>query len=119
MISSNANVSFEILDMNQLRSVTLEDEELMKEIVAALVEDASSQIAKIGQAIERDDIRECGRIAHSARGACGNVGAASLAALFSELEEQSRLGKSEDCKRSINKLNAELEKLRSHITRVM
>ena len=84
----------------------------MREIVIALVDDAAQQIEKLRVAVERSDARECVRLAHSARGACSNVGAASLAALFSAIEQQAELGALSQCVPSIQSLPIELEKLR-------
>jgi HPt (histidine-containing phosphotransfer) domain-containing protein len=102
-----------VLDLSQLRNVTLNDEALMREVVHALVSDASHQIEELQRAIERDDVSACGRVAHSAQGACGNVGAASLAALFNAVEKHARQGDLDTCRSSIKSLQAELEKLRS------
>lgn len=101
-----------VIDMTQLRNVTLDDDDLMKEILAALVDDASSQIRKLGEALERSDAGECVRVAHSARGACGNVGAASLAELFSSIEQDARGGDLGSCRSNLDLLQGELERLR-------
>ncbi len=102
-----------VLDLSQLRNVTLNDEALMREVVGALVSDASHQIEELHRAIERDDFPACVRVAHSAHGACGNVGAASLAALFDVVEQQARQGNMDTCRSSVKNLLAELDKLRS------
>lgn len=101
-----------VIDMAQLRNITLEDPELMREIVSALVDDASAQIVKLGTALERADATECARVAHSARGACGNVGAASLAALFSSVEQEARSGNLSACRARLSVLHQELDRLR-------
>jgi HPt (histidine-containing phosphotransfer) domain-containing protein len=102
-----------VIDMAQLRNITLDDEELMKEIVAALVVDATSQIGKLGEALDRADAGECVRVAHSARGACGNVGAVSLAALFSSIEQDARGGNLPACRSNLLLLHQELDRLRN------
>ncbi|MGH9722316.1 MAG: Hpt domain-containing protein [Bryobacteraceae bacterium] len=101
-----------VLDISQLRNITLDDEDLMREIVSALVEDASHQIDILRQAVERADAQECARVAHSARGACGNVGAASLAALFSAVEQSAKGGDLTVAGNALRSLCDELEKLR-------
>lgn len=102
-----------VIDMAQLRNITLDDEELMKEIVAALVDDAASQIGKLSEALERADAGECARVAHSARGACGNVGAVNLAALFSSIERDARGGNLPACRSNLLLLHQELDRLRN------
>lgn len=102
-----------VLDFSQLRSITLDDEELMCEVVSALVLDTSTQIERLHRAIDLADARECARVAHCAHGACGNVGAASMAALFAAVEHQAASGDISRCRSWVDDLIAELEKLRS------
>jgi len=107
-----------VLDLSQLRNVTLNDETLMREVVRALVSEASHQIEELHLAVAREDVSACVRVAHSAHGACGNVGAASLAALFNAVEQQARQGDLDTCRSSIDNLQAELEKLRSEASSI-
>ena len=90
----------------------MDDRALMREIIHSLVSDASTQIEELRLAIERGDTRECRRLAHSLTGACGNVGAVSMAALFFCLERQAARGNVSACRPAIDCLTDELEKLR-------
>jgi HPt (histidine-containing phosphotransfer) domain-containing protein len=101
-----------VLDISQLRNVTLNDEALMREVVRALLIDASERIDDLRGAIERADALECARLAHTAQGACGNVGAASMAALFWSIERHARSGDFDRCKSALASLLIELDKLR-------
>ena len=101
-----------VLDRAQLRNVTLDDETLMRELVVALVSAASQQIGELRSAAERADSKECLRLAHSLVGACGNVGAASMASLLASLERQVVAGDFRQCRSSLEYLAIELEKLR-------
>ena len=107
-----------VLDLSQLRNVTLNDETLMREVVRALVSDASRKIEELLRAVEQEDVTTCVRVAHSAHGACGNVGAASLAALFDAVERRARDGDLDTCRSSMKSLQAELEKLRSEASAI-
>src|SRR5690349_1817867 len=91
----------------------MDDEVLMREVVGALVDDASRQIDQLNQAVESGDLKTCIRVAHNAYGACGNVGAASMAAGFHLMEQQASDGDLASCRSSVRTLAAELEKLRS------
>jgi HPt (histidine-containing phosphotransfer) domain-containing protein len=102
-----------VLDICQLRNVTLDDEVLMREVVRALLVDASQRINELCGAVERADSAECARLAHTAQGACGNVGAASMAALFWSIERHARTGDFSSCKSTLENLSVELDKLRS------
>jgi HPt (histidine-containing phosphotransfer) domain-containing protein len=101
-----------VLDFCQLRNVTLDDETLMREVVCALLIDASQRIDELREAIKRADAAECVRLAHTAQGACGNVGAASMAALFWSVERNARGGDFNGCKSALENLSIELDKLR-------
>jgi HPt (histidine-containing phosphotransfer) domain-containing protein len=107
-----------VLDLSQLRNVTLNDEALMRDVVSALVSEASRQIEELHRAVDSDDVSACVRVAHSAQGACGNVGAASLAALFSAVEQHALKGDLDTCRSSVNGLQTELEKLRSEVSSI-
>src|SRR5580704_1596095 len=101
-----------VLDICQLRNVTLDDEALMREVVRALLIDASERIDDLRGAVDRADAAECARLAHTAQGACGNVGAASMAALFWAMERHARTGDFNLCKSALENLSIELDKLR-------
>jgi HPt (histidine-containing phosphotransfer) domain-containing protein len=101
-----------VLDICQLRNVTLDDEALMREVVGALLIDASERIDDLRGAVERADALECARLAHTAQGACGNVGAASMAALFWSIERYARVGDFDLCRAALERLSIELDKLR-------
>ena len=101
-----------VLDVSQLRNVTLNDEALMREVVAALVSEVSQQIDGLSRAVQRGDAKACITVAHNAYGACGNVGAASMAAVFYSIERQATEGNLSQCQSHVERLNAELEKFR-------
>ena len=104
-----------VLDFSQLRNVTLNDEELMREVVGALVSEVSQQIEGLSRAVQCGDTQACVKVAHNAYGACGNVGAASMAAVFFSLERQAADGNLGLCQSSVEILGVELEKLRREV----
>ncbi len=53
-----------VLDREQLREVTLEDEDLMRELLAALIEDTERQLPLLDMAIRNTDGPQCARLAH-------------------------------------------------------
>ncbi len=101
-----------VLDRAQLKNITMDDEFLMREIVSALVADTAQQIEKIKDALGRGASDECARLAHSARGACGNVGASAMWALFSAIEMDAKNGDLAQCHARLGQLDTEFEKLR-------
>jgi HPt (histidine-containing phosphotransfer) domain-containing protein len=101
-----------VLDRQQLRDVTLDDPELMREIVAALIDDTSRQIMLLDGAIHARNSMECARLAHYSKGACANLGANSSAALLKRIEVKALTSEFGDCRSSLVSLEREMELLR-------
>ena len=101
-----------VLDWRQLRDITLDDEELIREVLAALLDDTSKQIALLDHAIRDHDPQKTMRLAHYCKGACANVGANAVAAVLQRLEQQAARHSFMDCAASLENLTRELERLR-------
>jgi len=91
----------------------MDDPQLMREIVGALIEDTSRQIGLIEMAIRDQDARRCARLAHYSRGACGNCGANAAAAVLLQLERQAAEGSMAGCLESLKALAREVDRLRA------
>jgi len=102
-----------VLDREQLRDITLNDEELMREILTALIDDTSRQIPLLALAIRDEDSQRCVRLAHYSKGACANVGAAAAAAVLKTIERQATVKEFLGCSESLSALVAEVDRLRS------
>jgi len=102
-----------ILDREQLRDITLNDEALMREILDALIDDTSRQMELLRLAISDQDAGRCARLAHYSKGACANVGASAAAAILKEIETKAAKGNFVDCRDALSRLTAEVELLRS------
>ena len=102
-----------VLDREQLRNVTLDDADLMREILAALVDDTSRQMQLLKSAIHEEDPLKCMRLAHYSKGACANLGANTAAALLIKIERQAAAGDFGECSRSLAALAGEVEALRT------
>jgi len=101
------------LDRDQLRDVTLDDEALMREILAALIDDTSRQMKLLNAAIAEQDVTRCMRLAHYSKGACANVGANSAAAILKEIEVKAASANFADCSLGLVRLVHEMDLLRS------
>ena len=101
-----------VLDRAQLRDITLDDEDLMREIVAALIEDTSRQMPMLESAIRAEDPQKCMRLAHYSKGACANVGANAAAAVLKQIEREAADHEFAECRASLAALAAEIERLR-------
>jgi len=101
-----------VLDRDQLRDITMNDEALMREIVGVLVDDTARQIQLLAIAIREEDPQKCMRLAHYFKGACANVGANRAATLLREMERQAAARSFAACAESLQSLTREIERLR-------
>jgi HPt (histidine-containing phosphotransfer) domain-containing protein len=101
-----------VLDRAQLSEVTLEDEELMRELLAALISDTEQQMPLLDVAIRSTDLQQCARLAHYCKGACANLGAKAAATVLEGLERSARNGAAEECGRQLAALATEVDRLR-------
>ena len=101
------------MDRDQLRDVTLNDEELMREILASLIDDTSRQMKLLEAAIHDQDATRCMHLAHYSKGACANLGANAAAALLKEIERKAAQHDFEECGAALLRLAEEVQTLRS------
>ena len=101
-----------VLDRRQLRDITLDDDELMREVLTALLDDTSKQVALLDLAIRARDPQKTMQLAHYCKGACANVGANAVAAVLKSLEQEAARHCFADCAVSLCNLTQELERLR-------
>jgi HPt (histidine-containing phosphotransfer) domain-containing protein len=102
-----------VLDRQQLRDITLDDDELMREVLAALLDDTTNQLVLMDAAIRDKDTQKTMRLAHYCKGACANVGANRVAAVLKRMEQQAASHSFGDCADSLCNLTQELERLRA------
>jgi HPt (histidine-containing phosphotransfer) domain-containing protein len=101
-----------VLDLQQLRDITLDDEELMREVLTALIEDTSKYLELLDAAIRAKDQERCQRLAHYCKGACANVGANAAAAVLRRIEQDAGANDFRDCAESLIALHDEMFRLR-------
>ena len=101
-----------VRDLEQLREVTLDDDELMGQILTALIDDTARQIPLLEVAIRERDGPKCARLAHYSKGACANVGANAAAAVLEAMERQAASGSVAECSVQLARLASEVERLR-------
>ncbi len=102
-----------VLDRHQLRDVTLDDDDLMREILSALIDDTSRQIGLLEAAIRRRDAHATRRLAHYSKGACANVGAKAAAATLENIERTAARNDFKECGASLSRLAFQIDQLRS------
>ena len=91
----------------------MDDPELMREIVSALIDDTSTQLPLLEAAIRACDGARCASLAHYSKGACANVGAESAADLLKHIEQRAKGGDFQECTSSLAALANEIGRLRS------
>lgn len=101
-----------MLDVHQLKDITLDDDELMRDVLTALIDDTSRQLSLLDTAIRQQDSQRCMRLAHYSKGACANVGANRAAATLKQLELDAARSAFEDCSAGLKALIEELDHLR-------
>jgi HPt (histidine-containing phosphotransfer) domain-containing protein len=102
-----------VLDRQQLRDVTLDDDDLMREILSALIDDTSRQIPLLEVAIREKDPQTTRRLAHYSKGACANVGAKAAAAALENIERTAARSDFDECGASLGKLARAIDQLRA------
>ena len=107
-----------VLDHDQFRAITLDDEELMREIMAALIADTSEQIANLKDAIDAGDREQIKRIAHYSKGACANVGAKAAASILQRVEQMAAQGNFAECGVSLAALALQVDRLRTEVVAI-
>jgi HPt (histidine-containing phosphotransfer) domain-containing protein len=101
-----------VLDVHQLKDITLDDDQLMREVLAALIDDTSRQLSLLDAAIREQDSQRCMRLAHYSKGACANVGANRAAARLKQLEQDAARSAFGECSIGLQALIEELDILR-------
>ena len=107
-----------MLDLRQLRDITLDDDELMREVLTALLDDTSRQVALMDHAIRDRDPQKTMQLAHYCKGACANVGANAVAAVLRRMEQEAASHCFAECAVSLSNLTLELERLRTEAIQV-
>ncbi|HLI86464.1 MAG TPA: Hpt domain-containing protein [Bryobacteraceae bacterium] len=102
-----------VLDLEQLREVTLDDEALMREVLQALVDDTRRQMLLLDAAIREQDATRCVRLAHYSKGACANVGARSAAEILKEIETKAANRDFPECQTALNRLAKQVDLIHS------
>jgi HPt (histidine-containing phosphotransfer) domain-containing protein len=103
------------LDREQLSDITMDDEDLMREVLGMLWEDTVSHIEKLEAAIRNREGEQCARLAHYSKGACANLGANAAAAVFRRIEIDARAAQFGRCVESLTALGMAMEELKLEI----
>ena len=104
-----------VLDREQLRDITMDDPELMREVLAVLVDDTTQHLAQLAAAVQAGDADRCARLAHYCKGACANVGAKAAADGFRVLESSAKQARVDTFVDSLHAINRQMDSLRAEV----
>lgn len=83
-------MSEEILDLPEFLERVQNDKELLVELLGIFVEDFQEKRKLLVEAVENNDIDTIKSIAHSLKGATGNISAKALRGTFVSMEEKAK-----------------------------
>ncbi len=97
-----------------LRELQEEGEpDILEELIELFLEDAPSQIAALGESVEAGNAHAVERIAHTLKGSSGNMGAARMTAICSELEDVGASSALYRAPELVKRLEEEFERVRA------
>ena len=89
-------MSEEILDLKEVLDRVQDDKELLLELFDIFVPDYAAKRTLLGKAIDTNDFEQVISIAHSLKGASGNISAKLLRGTFMRLETMGKAGSLSD-----------------------
>ena len=102
-----------VFDRPALFDRLMDDEDLVKEIIACFLEDMPRQLQTLRGHIERRDAAAAGMQAHAIKGAAANVGGPALSAVAGGMEKAGRAGCLEEIAALVPELERQFELLRA------
>ncbi|HEX2701122.1 MAG TPA: response regulator [Acidimicrobiales bacterium] len=81
------------------------------ELVRLFLSTARERSAELREAVDADDLRAAGRLAHSLRGSSGNLAATAMAGIAGQLEVSANADDGTGAARALGRLEAELERV--------
>ncbi len=110
-VTTETTTSGELFDRSMLLERVEGDHELLNELIQLYVEDAPGLLAAMRDALERGNMPDLERSAHSMKGAAGNLCAQSTSAAAAQLEHNAKAGDLAGAKESLESLEIIVERL--------
>ncbi len=79
-----------VVDLDRLKEITLDQVELQRELIVALMEILRANVEAIQEALPSGDCLTVSRCAHQIKGAAANVGVPLIKEIAAELERQAK-----------------------------
>ena len=104
-----------VFDEGELLGRLMGDRRVAGIIVTGFLQDAPSQLRRLGERLQAGDAEGVRRQAHRLKGAAATVSAGILRALAQRVEEQARAGKLQEAAGVWRRLDGELERLKAAV----
>ncbi|MCB9832743.1 MAG: Hpt domain-containing protein [Planctomycetes bacterium] len=105
-----SNSAGQAIDGNVIAGLReLGGQELLRELLGLFRADTPPRIAALEVAVAAGTVAEIGRVAHSLKSSCANVGALVMSGLCRALEEEARAGSAAHAEERLRALLAEWE----------
>jgi PAS domain S-box-containing protein len=107
-----------VFDKQALMSRLMDDEDLVRTIVSAFLEDMPKQISALREHIDQGKAAPAGGQAHQIKGAAANVGGVALSAVAFEMEKAGQAGRLDEIAAFMPELERQFGLLRAHMREV-
>lgn len=97
----------DIIDLPEVLERVQNDKELLAELIDIFLEDCPAKIGSIRESVKKKDFAQLRDVAHSIKGASGNISAKKLHAIFLQIEQAGK-------NNSLEGMEALLEELDRH-----
>ena len=107
-------MSQEVIDLNEVLERVQNDRELLIELLDIFLEDCPAKVNAIEEALEKNDFAQLRDIAHSMKGASGNISAKRIYELFLQIEQMTKNNDISAIPQCLKELDAQLQDLRAY-----
>ncbi len=106
------------LELDQLRHSLGDDEELLRDYVAAMRLELDQRLPRLQASVMSADASQVQQQAHALRGALGSLGAAAAVALTRQLEHAAGAGDWQACRQAMDRLQPQVAAIRSALAAI-
>jgi HPt (histidine-containing phosphotransfer) domain-containing protein len=111
-------MSEEVLDLKEVMDRVQDDKELLLELFDIFVGDYAEKRKLLEKAVNGNDIEQVVSIAHSLKGATGNISAKVMRGTFTKLESMGKTGSLAGAKESLVQLDQQFSDLQNRMNQV-
>ncbi len=108
----------DIIDLKEVLERVQQDKELLLELLGIFLEDCPIKIAAIKEALPKKDFKQLHELAHSMKGASGNLSAKSISAHFLQIEQTAKNNDVSGIAECVVHIEKELQELRTYLEKL-